>query len=411
MMVEGIVCTGCSLLCDDVNVEIEGSSIGRTRGACSHGDTRLKGFWQNRLQKPLVDGFQVDVDKAIEAIAEKLKSARAPLIYGGECSSNRTVELALKLSEKLEAYYDAPQSICRATIPIQEELGVRSFSFDDILNEADFIIYWGVSVADTHLRHASRYAVMPRGTIIKMGRENRIVAAIDVRETMTMKISQYKIVIGPCSDAKMVRAIADLVDGRTPSLDEDMARQVALLVSDLKRSSFIALFLGSNILRCNSDGETIKGVLELAKMLSMKYKCSVHPMAENVNSYGQAKTMWKTLKTSSSYSFKEKRSTEPLQILAIRQAVDLVLAIGSDVLAQIPLEVSKRLRRKIACTTELRSITQENSTVAVPVKVLGVETGGVVTRTDGVDTELKPFMTNEEVLSEEEVLSRLLALI
>lgn len=410
-MIEGIVCTGCSLLCDDVDIEVEGPSIRRTRGACSHGDARLKGFEQNRLQKPLVNGIQVDIDNAVEAIAEKLKSAKAPLIYGGESSSNRTIELALKLAEKLEAYYDAPQSICRVLIPIKEATGIRSYSFNDILNEADFIVYWGVSIADTHLRHASRYVVMPRGSVIKMGRENRIVAIIDARETATMKIAQHKIIADPCFNAKMAKAIADLVDGRAPSLDSTLARQLTLLVSDIERSSFIAMFLGFNILRCGENGEVVEEILELVKKLSAKFKCSVHQMAENVNSYGQAKVMWETLETCSPYSFKEKKSVEPLHILAMRQAVDFVLAINSDVLTQIPLEVSKKLRGKIACTTELKSITQEGSTIAVPVKILGIEVGGVITRTDGVDIEVKPSITNNEILSEEEVLSRLLAII
>ncbi|MEM0241241.1 MAG: hypothetical protein QXP29_07260 [Candidatus Nezhaarchaeales archaeon] len=409
MMIENIVCTGCSLLCNDVDVEVQASSIKRTRGACSHGDARLKGFQQNRLRRPLINGTPTDIDRAIEAIAERLKSAKAPLIYGGECSSNRTIELALKLAEKLEAYYDAPSSICRVVIPIQEELEIKSFSLDEVLDEADFIIYWGVSVADTHLRHASRYAVMPRGSVVKMGRESRIVATIDARESMTMKISQHKILIDPCFDTKIAKAIADLVDGYSPSLDDVTARQIAILVSDLKRASFIALFLGSNILRCNYCGETVRGILELVKRLSARYKCSVHPMAENVNSYGQAKIMWKILKTCFPYSFKEKKSVEPIHILVARQAIDFVLAINSDVLTQIPLKISRSLRMKLACTTELRSITQENSVIAMPIKILGVEAGGVVTRTDGVDVDLKPFITNDELPSEEEVLSRLLA--
>ncbi|MEM4468502.1 MAG: hypothetical protein QXS32_05540 [Candidatus Nezhaarchaeales archaeon] len=411
MMIEDVVCTGCSLLCNDVDVEIQDSSVKRTRGACSHGDARLKTFHQNRLRRPLINGVQVDIDKAIEAIAERLKSAKAPLVYGGECSSNKTIELALKLAEKLEAYYDAPPSICRALIPIQEELDIKSFGLNDVLNEADFIIYWGVSIADTHLRHASRYAVMPRGSLIKMGRENRVVATIDARESVSMKISQHRILVDPCLDAKIAKGIADLMDGRTPPLDYTMMRQLALLISDLKRASFVALFLGSNVMRCSDHEETVREILNLVKKLSTRYKCSVHPMAENVNSYGQAKITWRTLKTCSPYSFKEKKPVEPLYILAARQAIDFVLAINSDVLAQIPLKVSKGLRMKIACTTELKSITQENSAIAIPIKILGVEAGGIVTRTDGMDVDLKPFMANSEVLSEEEVLSRLLALL
>jgi len=218
MIVENVVCAGCSLLCDDVDVEVEGPSIIKTRGACSHGDARLKGFQRNRLEVALVNGDKADIDQAIAEIAEMIKSAKRPLIYGGECSSNAAVELALKIAEKLGACYDAPPSICRTLIPLQEELGVESSRFDEILNEADFAVYWGVSAADTHLRHASRYAVMPRGYVAKMGRESRMVASIDVRESMSMRIAQHKVVIDLCSDAEVARGIVDLLDGRAPQL-------------------------------------------------------------------------------------------------------------------------------------------------------------------------------------------------
>ena len=411
MMVESVVCTGCSLLCDDVDVELEGPSIVKTRGTCSHGDARLRGLQRSRLKEALVNGNRVDVDRAIEELAEMLKSAKRPLIYGGECSNNATIELALRVAEKLGAYYDAPWSICRALIPLQGELRVGSSRLEEVLDEADFVIYWGVSVADTHLRHASRYAVMPRGSVVKMGRESRIVASIDVRESMSMKIAQHKAVIDLCSDVEVARAIADLMEGRALPLRGEVVRQLALLVSDLKRASFVAMFVGSGALRCDRGEGVVRAILKLAEKLSARCKCSVHPMAENVNSYGQAKAMWRALKTCSPYDFKEKRPAEPAQVLASRGAVDFVLAVNSDVLAQIPLEASRKLKGKVGCTTELKSVTQAHSRVAIPVKVLGVEAGGTATRTDGVDVELKPFVVNREVPSEEEVLSRLLALI
>jgi formylmethanofuran dehydrogenase subunit B len=408
MIVENVVCTGCSLLCDDVDVDVEDPSISKTRGACSHGDARLKGFQKNRLREALVDGYKVDVDEAIDWLAETLKSAKRPLIYGGECSSNATIELALKIAEELGAYYDAPQSICRALLPLQEELGIKGPGLEEVLDEADFVVYWGTSVADTHLRHASRYAVMPRGRVAKMGRESRVVASIDVRESMSMRIAQHKVVIDPCSDVEVAKAIVDLLNGRAPRLRPEVARQLALLASDLKRASFVALFIGSGALKCR---EGLRAVLELARILSAKCKCSVHSMAENVNSYGQAKVMWRALKTCSPYDFREREPAEPAQVLASRGVVDFVLAINSDVLAQMPLEASKRLKGRVCCTTELKSVTQAYSKVAIPVKILGVEAGGVVTRIDGVEVELKPFIINREVLSEEEVLSRILALI
>ncbi len=411
MKFENIICTGCSLLCDDVDIEVQDGRVLKTWGACSHGNNRLKGLYENRLAKPVVDGSQVDIDKAIEVLAERLKSSKMPVIYGGESSSNKAIELALKLAEKLNAVYDAPPSICRLLLPLQGEYGVEAKSFDEILNEADFLLYWGVSIADTHLRHASRYAVMPRGTVTKMGRENRVVAMVDVRESISMKIAQHKIVIDPCGDSDLAKAIEASLEGLMPSLSPALSRQVALLTSDIKNSSFIAMFIGPKLMMCKNPEEKVRSLLSLARKLrDLRGKCSVHPVAENVNSYGQAKMTLKLLGTCKPYSFRDKAPTEPLHILALKGDVDFVFSLNSDFMSQLPWSACSMLKGKIACTTELKTITQANSSIAIPVLALGIEAGGVVTRTDGVDVELKPFMkTSEELISEEEVLSRLLA--
>ena len=409
MKVENILCTGCSLLCDDVDCEIEGGVVVKAWGSCSHGTNRLKGFKESRLEEPLVEGSKASVEEAVEALAEKLKSSKAPAIYGGGCSSNRCVELALKLAEKLEAVYDAPPSICRVLIPIRREFNVEASRFEEVLDEADFVLYWGVSIADTHLRHASRYTVMPRGSVIKMGRENRVVAMVDVRESMSMKIAQHKLVVGLCGDASLAKSIVDALQGMTPQPPAEVpTRQVVLLASDLKSSSFTAIFLGSGLLRCRPE-ESIKEILKLAEKLREKGKCSVQPVAEEVNSYGQAELSLKLLGTCSPYSFKEKAQVKPLHELVAEGTVDFVFSLNTDLLSSIPMSSAKHLQGKLACTTELKTLTQAKSSIAIPVQALGIEAGGTVTRTDGVEVELKPFLTPPQgLLSEEEVLSRLL---
>ncbi|MCS7139679.1 MAG: hypothetical protein RMI99_05725 [Nitrososphaerota archaeon] len=409
MKIENVICTGCSLLCDDVDVEVDGNVITKTWGACSHGNARFKGLNENRPKSALANGLEVDIDKSVELLIKKLRSAKKPLIYGGECSSNRVIELCLELAEKLNAVYDAPPSICRVMTPIQRSFEVKDLSFTEILNAADFILYWGASVADTHLRHASKYTVMPRGIAAKMGRESRIVAMIDVRESASMKIAQHKVVVEPCRDSELAKAIREALDGRAPSTSLEFARQVFLLVSDLKRAFFTAMFVGDSVLRCENYEESVKEIVKLAKRLCEEGICSLHPLAESLNSYGQAKVTYTKLGLCDPYDFKVKERTKSAYDLISRGSVDFVLAVNSDIVAQTSPQLAISLKGKLACTTELKSLTQYYSSIAIPVAALGIEAGGKVTRTDGVDVELRPFMkAREGLISEEELISRLI---
>ena len=195
MPLQATICTGCSLLCDDVEVEVREREAVKVMAACGHGVKRFKETVKARPSRPTVSGREASIDEAIEAATELLKSSRRPLIYDGQCSTNRAVELMVKLAEKLRGTYYAPASICHYTLSLDRKL--TSARLDDVLEDADFIVYWASDPSETHLRHASRYAVFPRGRGTPMGRESRVVTVVDVKETGTMRIAQHKLVVQP----------------------------------------------------------------------------------------------------------------------------------------------------------------------------------------------------------------------
>ncbi|MCQ4153958.1 MAG: formylmethanofuran dehydrogenase subunit B, partial [Archaeoglobi archaeon] len=90
-----MICTGCSCLCDDVEI-----AEGKILNACERGYRHISKYMENRA-KPAVEGKEVDLDRAIEAAVEMLKSAKNPAIYGLDTSTVEAQKTAVKIAKKL----------------------------------------------------------------------------------------------------------------------------------------------------------------------------------------------------------------------------------------------------------------------------------------------------------------------
>ncbi|RLF15913.1 MAG: hypothetical protein DRJ97_02635 [Thermoprotei archaeon] len=423
MALQATICTGCSLLCDDVEVEVKDGEVLKVMAACSHGVKRMKEVVKARPLKPaVVDGGSIrelSLDEALERACELLKSSRSPLIYGGSCSSNRAVELMIKLAEKLGGVYDAPSSVCHLTLNLDSSL--LEARLDEILEDADFIFYWASDPSDTHLRHASRYAVFPRGRSVPMGRESRVVAVMDVKETGTMKIAQHKLIVKPGEDAKLASALESLVLGGTLGFDRVAGVSLEELSStarDMSRASYIAIFVGRGLLSTDKPKEAMDSIARLAKvLLGLGKKVSIIPMAEHVNSMGQALITKKLKGAPRAIDFSSPEGRASLEVTANwaleHKKVDAALIIKGGGLEDLTSTAIEELSRIPAIALEEEeSKAFHAATVRVPAAVTGVESGGAVTRMDGVEVELKPIMRPPDTVAvEEEFLDRLVQML
>ena len=105
-------CTFCGCVCDDIELHSDGTSITKTKGACSLGQSWFKNHTAERLYPDaLIDGKEATVDEAVEAAAEYLYQADMPLIYG---LSNVTCEAqkeAVSLAELAAGVIDSHTSL------------------------------------------------------------------------------------------------------------------------------------------------------------------------------------------------------------------------------------------------------------------------------------------------------------
>ncbi|RLE49938.1 MAG: hypothetical protein DRJ21_02075 [Candidatus Methanomethylicota archaeon] len=409
-----ITCTGCSLACNDLVIEIEKNKVVKIWGSCSHGTKRLKELPENRVKCS-----EKDTDNAIEKAIEILSSARKPLIYGFNLSTNKSIEIGLEIASKVNGVFDSEPSICQLHIPIAKEFKIKNLRFEEILEKSDFIIYLFVNLADTHLRHASKYAVFPRGEYVKSGRESRIVLSIGYRDYETMKISQHNIKVNIGNELELVEKLKNLfINEKVEELKKFnlSAEASMLLLNDYRSSTFISSFIGSHILVNIMANQVYRGIVSLIKEIENSGKIStLIPLAEELNSMGAAIIPYNKYGFTHAIEFSDGNINYNPSITSgiaklMRDEVDAALIVGSDPFTHLPLSIASKLKKIPVIYIGVReTLTSKISRVAIPTTITGVESGGKIYRTDGVEVELTPFLEPpSEVMNEEDILSKIL---
>jgi formylmethanofuran dehydrogenase subunit B len=155
---ERATCGGCGLACTGIEV-VDGTTF---EGACGLGEE----WFAERLepQPPLarVDGGETGLDAALDAAAELLAAARAPLICGLTQTTIEAQRAALDIADAIGATVDSGAS----TLAFQE-LGASTATLGE-LSRATLTVIWRADPATTHPRlklHGEVVTVDPPGSL------------------------------------------------------------------------------------------------------------------------------------------------------------------------------------------------------------------------------------------------------
>jgi len=139
---ERATCGGCGLACTGIEV-VDGTTF---EGACGLGEEWFAE--RTRPQPPLarVDGGETGLDAALDAAAELLTAARAPLICGLTQTTIEAQRAALDIADAIGATVDSGAS----TLAFQE-LGASTATLGE-LSRATLTVIWRADPATTHPR-------------------------------------------------------------------------------------------------------------------------------------------------------------------------------------------------------------------------------------------------------------------
>jgi formylmethanofuran dehydrogenase subunit B len=419
------ICTGCSLVCDDVLVAVKKQKL-ESLGLCRLGhEYCAAAFGKSRLMRAMVRTGKskqkaASMETALEQAVEILAKSHRPLLYGWSNSTNEVINLGLELARRLGGVFDSTASLEYG--PLQEFKLVGgdadSVTLDDVRNNADHIVYWGVNPAESHHRHASRFSVFPKGEKIAEGRESRTVSVIDIRETESMRLANHQLIIkSQDGDEQFLAALLKELEGTTETPPEFIAGIPAIeflsFVKGLNNADYIAIFYGNGLLHSTHAQKTLPLLKQVINRLNTKKRrCVTLPMITYCNTIGSIKTCRSATKQPFAIDFTGKSpkrypsTTEGL----ISGDFDAALVFGIDAIGTLPGPAARSLQKlPIIASSSLKTLTTRDATVAIPTPIIGAECDGTVYRMDGTIIQLKPFKNKPEgIYSEKELLQQLL---
>lgn len=400
------ICTGCSLLCDDIELVLKTGAISQAKNLCRKGYGHFQALFTERT-RPRVEGGEVSIDQAISKAAEILKGASHPLLYGWSNSTLEAQRAGIELAKKLGAIIDDTSSFCQGLLLEKVLRGeLPTCTLDDVRNFADVSVFWGADPANSHPRHMSRFAYYPRGEKRqKSYEEERTCVVVDVRKSSTAKLCDQYFRVPPGGDAEFIEAVMAVLDGKIPKFGDK--KRMIELGTILRKTEFGVIFPGLGMIY--SLRQNIDLLQSLVSKLNETTTFKVVPMVGHYNMRGFNQLLLDETGYINQVSFKggEAKHGPKYSVVAAAKSCDAALVIGSDPLSALPFGTARSLARtRLIAIDPRRSLTTDAATVVIPSAMYGLESGGSALRMDGVKIQFDAFVESD-LPSDEEILNRI----
>jgi formylmethanofuran dehydrogenase subunit B len=421
MRVDHVVCAFCGCDCDDISVTVEEDQITHARNACVLG----KAWFLNHgvpsdLPAVRIEGKAASLEQGIETTARYLAAARYPFIYGLSSTSCEAQRKAVALAEALGGCIDCCTSVCHGPSGMAlQGVGEPTCTLGEVKNRADLVLYWGSNPSESHPRHASRYAVTPKGMFVPEGRKGRTIVLVDVRRTASARVADLFLQIQPGRDFEALWALQALVNGQ--KLDETSVDGTGLTLDQLTdladrmmHCRFGVLFIGQGLTQTRGKHFNSSAAFLLVRALHRHTKFALIPMRGHGNVTGIDNVLgWQTgfpfgVNFSLGYPRFNPGEYTVVDVFS-RGEADAALIIAADPYGTLPEKAARRLAEipTIALDTH-ESETTRIARVAFMAATAGIHVEGTVYRMDNVPIRLRKVLPSPYP-SDEEVIGRLLA--
>jgi formylmethanofuran dehydrogenase subunit B len=400
------ICTGCSLLCEDIELTLKTGGISQVKNLCRKGHGHFQSLFTDRTS-PKIDGQEVSLDQAIKKASEILQQAKHPLLYGWSSSALNAQRSGIDLAKRLGAVIDDTSSFCQGLIMERILSGkLTTCTLDDVRNFADISIFWGSDPSNSHPRLLSRFAYYPRGSKRqKSYEEERSCLVVDVRKSATTKLCNNYFRVPPGGDAEFIAAVMAVLEGKIPKFGDK--KRMIELGTILRKAEFGAIFPGLGIISSLHDK------MELLESLIAKLNgisaFKVIPTVEHCNTRGFNQLLREETGFINRVSFQggEPKHGPENSMIAAAKSCDAVLVIGSDPLSAMPIGTARSLAKIPSIAIDpRRSLTTDAARVVIPCAMCGLEADGRAIRMDGAEIKFEPVVKSD-LLSDEQILARI----
>ena len=249
------ICTGCTLLCDDVDFVVDQTGI-TSDIDCPVAQSFLKSANQflftaskisaSKISAPKISAPKTSASKTVpktssdfetlsKTLSDRLQSAGAPLIVGLNHLTTEAQQLAWRIADVTGATIDTTLSKAnRSSIYALQRLGKVTASLGEIANRSDLVVFWFCDPMTTHPR------LIERLTQTKNAVKKRIVVVGD-SNSATAKVANDVCAVTGADAADLIRDVRRAIgqkEGATDSTSE-AAKKLARLLTGSNYGSWI----------------------------------------------------------------------------------------------------------------------------------------------------------------------------
>lgn len=285
MQFENITCPHCGILCDDLSIDVNGSSvkpINVTHPRCVKGFIDAS-FENDNAHSPLIDGKKVSLDEAIAKAAELLRASSQALV-SGLIADVQTCREAVAITEKVSGVIDhANGTAMRSNIAVMQRHGKVKTTLAEARNRADNIIIFGSDILNQFPRFLDRI-LSPKQTL---GAKNTINKRITIIDSQAQQANQqfkqdninYLQLDAPSLD-EVILNLQQIVHTNLQANDEHDSTTQALieLHNSILISSYTTIVWNTSLLNLKTSEQTVQALTQTIKTLMKTHRCVGLPL-------------------------------------------------------------------------------------------------------------------------------------
>jgi formylmethanofuran dehydrogenase subunit B len=379
-------CAGCGLVCDDiVAVRGEGGRIERLERTCPLGDAWFAERVAVDAPDARIDGRAAEVEAALDAAAEILAGARAPLVYGLGQATCEDQRAAVALAEALGATIDPAGPVldgaAGGAFPAR---GASTATLGEVRDRSEVVVIWRADPATTHPRLFER---------LRLPGPDRALVVVDERRTATAEQATAFLERPASGDVEALWTLRALMREESDSGGADPGlRDLAERLRSCRHGAI--LHHVRDPLAALAIGALVRDLTRIAHVVAVTLR-------HEPNAAGAEDVLaWQTGYPSAvSFAAGHPRSNPgELNAAALleRGDADAALVVGSDPLDHLPAAAAEALRAIPFVSIDARdTATAQAARVAFTTSAPGIHRAGVVHRLDGVPVPLRAVLDAE----------------
>jgi formylmethanofuran dehydrogenase subunit B len=407
-----IICFGCSLLCDDVFVELDADGkLIKTVNSCFRGNFFLKNAvsesrFQSSFQKSMGLFMNLSIDESMDFVKEEIEKASSIKFYGiGAISYSSQLAVMDYIKKLTQMGKNIKIENCGNIIQITNKLGLNLSSLGQAINNADVFIFWNTDPTHSHPKLVGKL-LFTRGYFRSSGKEVKRLILIEEQESDLTRLKDININDLDIEPARMIENISNLLESESvkgvnfPNLDELNLTKLKDYIGSTEYG-FLVTTIPYDRTESNEWFSYVGKLLDILNQHAHG-RFSLLPLTLITNEMGQSFSALSVFMPDEINNlFTQEKTSEE---------ADLAIIFGGEYLRdEYKIKEFEYPEKRLILFDNFKSDVSKRAKITIPYAIPGIEDEDIAFRFDGINIDLKKWTDPpSDVTSAEEFFKRLI---